>query len=90
MWTIIPTKDEVRAAVFAMNGSGSPGLYGFSGGFYQFFWDIVGDDVFNSVLHFFLHIWILPGLISNSIALIPKFPEAEKIGYYRPIALANY
>lgn len=46
--------------------------------------------MFNSVIYFFLHNWILPGLNSNAIALIPKFPEAEKIGDYRPIPPANF
>lgn len=27
---------------------------------------------------------------SNAVVLIPKFPEAEKIEDYRPIALANF
>lgn len=32
----------------------------------------------------------MPNLNSNIVALIPKFPEAERIYDYRPIALANF
>lgn len=37
MLTNIPTKEEVRAAVFVMNGSGSPSPDGFGGGFINSF-----------------------------------------------------
>lgn len=46
--------------------------------------------MFNSVLQFFTSGWILPNLNSNLVTLIPKFPGAEKIEDYRPIALANF
>lgn len=34
--------------------------------------------------------WILPGLNSNLVALIPKFARADRIENFRPIALANF
>lgn len=60
------------------------------GVFYHSFWDVVSEDVFNSVLQFFTQGWLLPGLNSNLVVLIPKFPEADTIENYRPIALANF
>lgn len=44
MLSILPSMDDVKAAVFSMNGSGAPD--GFEGCFYQAFWDTVGEDVF--------------------------------------------
>lgn len=44
----------------------------------------------NAVLQFFTTRWILPNYNSNTIILIPKYPEADSIDKYRPIALANF
>ncbi|XP_019435871.1 PREDICTED: uncharacterized protein LOC109342316 [Lupinus angustifolius] len=90
MLTKIPSHNEIKAAVFAMKGEGAPGLDGFGGCFYQEFWEIVGVDVCNSVSQFFTQSWILPNLNSNSVVLLPKFPRADKIEDFRPIALANF
>ncbi|KAE9619300.1 putative RNA-directed DNA polymerase [Lupinus albus] len=90
MLTIIPTDDEIKSAVFAMNGDGAPGPDGFGGCFYQSFWDIVGQDVCNSIRQFFSPGWLLPNLNSNTLVLIPKSPNADKIEEFIPIALANF
>lgn len=50
--TGIPTLEEVRMAVFAMNGDSAPGPDGFNGNFFQTYWDAMGNDVFLSVLQF--------------------------------------
>lgn len=73
-----------------MNGSGAPGPDGFGGSFYHTYWDIIADDVFNSVSQFFIQGWLLPNLNSNLVVLIPKFPGVDRIENYRPIALANF
>lgn len=90
MLTNLPSREEVKNAVFSLNANGAPGPDGFGGVFYQKYWDIISDDVFNSVLQFFSQGWLLPGLNSNLVVLIPKFPEADTIENYRPIALANF
>ncbi|XP_019435225.1 PREDICTED: uncharacterized protein LOC109341721 [Lupinus angustifolius] len=53
MLSRIPLDDEIRDAVFAMNGEGAPSPDGFGGCFFQEFWDIVGPDVCHSVNQFF-------------------------------------
>lgn len=90
MLTNIPSLEEVKAAVFSMNGGGAPGPNGFGGCFYQTYWDIISHDVFNSVCQFFSQGWLLPNMNSNLVVLIPKFPGADMIENYRPIALANF
>ncbi|KAE9600797.1 putative RNA-directed DNA polymerase [Lupinus albus] len=85
-----PSIEEIRGAVFDLNGEGDPGPYGFGGCFYQHFSDIVGEDVCKSVGQFFRESWLLPNLNSNNIALIPKYSGAYKIEDFRPIALANF
>jgi hypothetical protein len=41
----IPQREEIKDAVFALNGDGAPGPDGYGGHFYQTYWDIVGADV---------------------------------------------
>jgi hypothetical protein len=49
----LPLYDEIKGAVFDLNGDGAPGPDGFGGHFYQTFWDIVSNDVVKSVQDFF-------------------------------------
>jgi len=48
-----PLHEEFKAAVFDLNADGAPGPDGFGGHFYQTFWDVVGNDVVQSVQDFF-------------------------------------
>jgi ribonuclease HI len=88
--TALPSHQEIKAAVFALNKDSAPGPDGFSAYFYQYFWDIVHVDVSNAVLEFFTSGWILPGFNSNIIALLPKSENASTIDQFRPIAMANF
>ncbi|KAK2426743.1 hypothetical protein QL285_025379 [Trifolium repens] len=88
--TLLPSHEEIKAAVFALNTDSAPGPDGFGAFFYQHYWEIVQQDVTNAVLEFFTKSWILPGFNANIIALIPKSPEATSIDQYRPIAMANF
>lgn len=90
MLTAIPTSDEVKRAVFDLNGDSAPGPDGFPGHFYHCFWHIIGMDVVKSTQHFFLHNYIMNNPNSNILILIPKVPGADKLDNYRPIALANF
>ncbi|PNX90569.1 ribonuclease H, partial [Trifolium pratense] len=90
LMTMLPSHDEIKAAVFALNKDSAPGPDGFGAFFFQHYWDIVKFDVFNAVLEFFTSSSILPGFNSNVIALIPKTPDASSIDQYRPIAMANF
>lgn len=85
-----PSVEEVKNVVHSLNGAGAPSPDGFGGFLFQSFWHIVGDDVYKSVYQIFLENWILPGMNSNMVSLIPKFPEAVRIEDFRPISLANF
>jgi hypothetical protein len=50
----------------------------------------VASDVIYAVQSFFLTGTLPPRLNSNILILIPKFPEADRIENFRPIALANF
>jgi len=88
--TATPNVDEIKRAMFDLNGDGAPGPDGFGGHFFQHFWDIVSSDVISSVQEFFYTGSIIPNLNSNLIVLIPKVPSACSMGDFRPIALANF
>ncbi|WCJ18876.1 RNA-directed DNA polymerase (reverse transcriptase)-related family protein [Euphorbia peplus] len=83
------TREEVKEAVFSMNPDKSPGPDGFNPGFYQRYWDIVGDQVVHSCL-----LWLNSGMLPDNIhdtniVLIPKKSKPETVGDMRPIALCN-
>jgi hypothetical protein len=88
--TMLPSLQEIKAAVFALNKDSAPGPDGFGAYFFQHFWEIIQTDVCNAVLEFFTTSWILPGFNSNIITLLPKNPNASSIDQYRPIAMANF
>ena len=85
----IPEKEEVRAAVFAINPDKAPGPVGFSAGFYQSFWDIIGDDIYADIKSFFVSGHLNPRQNETHVRLIPKTTTAKKVSEYRPIALCT-
>lgn len=87
---MIPSLSEVKKAVFDLNQDGAPGPDGFGASFFQCYWDIVQHDVYEGVLEFFHTSWLPPDFNANTLVLIPKIPNADRIEHYRPIALANF
>lgn len=85
----IPDKAEVREAVFAIHPDKAPGPDGFSAGFYQHFWDIIGDDIYSDIRSFFDTSQLHPRQNETHIRLIPKTKNSKKVSDYRPIALCT-
>lgn len=90
MLTCMPSVEEIREVVFAMNTDGSPGPDGFGAFFFQYYWSIVAHDVVQAMQQFFRHGWFLPNFNSNLIILILKVAGADSIEHFRPIALTNF
>ncbi|XP_070029807.1 uncharacterized protein LOC142170174 [Nicotiana tabacum] len=44
---VAPNKEKVKKAVLGLNGESAGGPDGFIGCFYQFCWDIIGDDIYD-------------------------------------------
>lgn len=51
--TMLPSEEEIKAALFDMNNDSSPGPDGFGAHFYQTYWQIVKKEVVNVILEFF-------------------------------------
>jgi hypothetical protein len=86
----VPQRDEIKDTVFALNGDGAPGPDGFGGHFYQTYWDIVGNDVIQSVQEFFITDVLPDNFNNNLIVLVLKVSGPRVMGDYRPISLVNF
>lgn len=83
------TKEEVKQALFSMNPDKSPGPDGINPGFYQSFWNIIGDRLSDFYLGCLNACYFPEGLNDAFITLIPKKHTLEKVADLRPIALCN-
>nr|GEU60727.1 IAA-alanine resistance protein 1 [Tanacetum cinerariifolium] len=81
------TNEEVKRAVWDCGTDKSPGLDGFTFGFFRKFWEIIDSDVPEAVKSFFSNGVIPKGCNSSFIALIPKVPGANMVKDFRPISL---
>ncbi|XP_019163176.1 PREDICTED: uncharacterized protein LOC109159529 [Ipomoea nil] len=81
--------DEVRNALFSMGKDKSPGPDGMNPGFYQSFWDVIGKDVTDIVLHCLSEKSFPANLNDANTVLIPKKCSPVSVSNLRPIALCN-
>ncbi|KAK9289093.1 hypothetical protein L1049_017564 [Liquidambar formosana] len=88
--TSVPSAEEIRAAIFSMDPHSSPGPDGFNGFFFQTCWEIVSSDVIKAVTIFFEKGFFIPNFNSSFMVLIPKVPNADSLGQFRPIVMANF
>ncbi|XP_042972954.1 uncharacterized protein LOC122304756 [Carya illinoinensis] len=73
------SSEEEVVALKQMSPFKSPGPDGFTVGFYQDHWDIVGSDVVKAVLEFFRTGEMPVGLNHTLIALIPKINSPKSV-----------
>ncbi|CAN0826136.1 Transposon TX1 uncharacterized 149 kDa protein [Linum grandiflorum] len=72
-----------------MNADKAPDPDGLNPGFYQHFWDVVGDDVFNAGRR-----WLEEGefpaeIRDTNIVLLPKIESPSRMTGLRPISLCS-
>ncbi|KAJ9536330.1 hypothetical protein OSB04_un000493 [Centaurea solstitialis] len=83
------TDEEIRDAIFGIGNDKAPGSDGFTSKFFKSAWDIVGEDVMIAVHNFFYSGRLLKEVNHTLICLIPKCPNASKVGDYRPISCCS-
>ncbi|KAL5847531.1 hypothetical protein ACOSQ3_011055 [Xanthoceras sorbifolium] len=81
--------EEVRMALFQIAPSKTPGPDGFTAGFYQRFWSVVGSKVSTACLKVLNEGHSVADVNSTLIVLIPKIDRAVKMEDFRPISLYN-
>lgn len=80
-------EDEVKAAIFGMDGARLPGPNGFTMLFYQTCWDIIKSDLMMVFWEFYERSVMNTAMKSTFIVLILKKVGAKEVGDYRPISL---
>lgn len=85
----LPTSDEITKRFFKLNPNKAPGPDGLTSGFYKASWSFIGDEVINSIHHFFYSAFLPSTTNSTILALVPKFTGASRIVDYRPITCLN-
>ncbi|XP_074314193.1 uncharacterized protein LOC141649400 [Silene latifolia] len=83
------TKEEIKGVVFAIPIDKAPGPDGYTSGFFRDSWDIVGDDVCNAIMEFFISGRMLNQINATNITLIPKCDRPTTVSHFRPIACCN-
>lgn len=85
-----PTMEEVKRAVFALNGDSTSGPDGLSGYFYQKCWEIVNTNVLNIVKDFFKGNTLPKSITHTNLVLLSKKNVIQTFSDMRPISLSNF
>jgi hypothetical protein len=81
--------EEIYVALNQMAPLKAPGPDGFTAGFFQKNWGLIGEDVCRAILGS-LNSGIMPSFLnSTNIALIPKIMSPVNVSDFRPISLYN-
>lgn len=83
------TDAEIELAVFQLGSHKSPGPDGILAFFYQEYWNIVKEDILDSIHAFFHSGTLLKSLNKTFITLVPKISVPEEVSHFRPISLCN-
>jgi hypothetical protein len=81
--------DEVKAALFQMFPTKSPGPDGFPAHFYQRHWDVCGEEVTRAVLRIVKGEESAESINETFLVLIPKVMNPTLLTQFRPISLCN-
>ncbi|XP_024014707.1 uncharacterized protein LOC112088547 [Eutrema salsugineum] len=81
--------EEIRKAVFSIEAQKTPGPDGFSGSFYQSFWNEISPALLMEVKAFFEEGRMDQRHNHTNLCLIPKITTPTMMADFRPIALCN-
>ncbi|XP_074301316.1 uncharacterized protein LOC141632694 [Silene latifolia] len=84
--TQVVSPHEIKAAVFSMDSNSSPGVDGFSAGFFKSAWSVVGGDFCKAVQSFFKTGKMSKQANSTILSLISKKDVPRTVMDFRPIS----
>ncbi|WMV08266.1 hypothetical protein MTR67_001651 [Solanum verrucosum] len=90
MMQAMPTMEELKQVVFAMNPNSAAGLDGFGGKFYQACWSIIKEDLLAAVQSFFCGNNMPKFMTHACLVLLPKNEQPIRFKDLRPISLSNF
>ncbi|KAL2934382.1 LINE-1 reverse transcriptase-like protein [Bienertia sinuspersici] len=81
--------EDVKNALFSIDGGKSPGPDGFNSSFFKLSWPILGNEISAAVLDFFQTGRLLREINNTNITLIPKVNNPMSVTDFHPIACCN-
>lgn len=85
----VPQEQEIKLALFSMNGMKAPGPNGYFAIFFQHQWSTIKKNLISIYRDIFLGKKSISHMNRTLISLIPKVPNPENITQFRPIGLCN-
>eukprot|EP00253_Pinus_taeda_P007045 PITA_07045 len=83
------TREEIEWSIRSMPLDKAPGPDGFSASFYKTHWDIIKKDYIRMAKNFYTKCKMGSSIKSSHLALIPKEPNPQTFGRFKPISLCN-
>ncbi|KAK9755357.1 hypothetical protein RND81_01G019300 [Saponaria officinalis] len=80
---------EIKNALFGIGSNKSPGMDGFSSGFFKAAWAIIEDDFCCAVEDFFKTSFMPKQANTTLVSLIPKKPVPQTVKDFRPISCCS-
>ncbi|XP_026378811.1 uncharacterized protein LOC113273280 [Papaver somniferum] len=89
MLDVIPEEEDIKKIIFEMDPESTRGPDGFSGIFYRSCWEILKQDLVESIQYCWRRKFISKGMNSSFLFLLPKTQVAKTANHFRPIGLSN-
>ncbi|XP_062115338.1 uncharacterized protein LOC133829622 [Humulus lupulus] len=83
------TVKEIRAALFSIPSTKSPGPDGYGSGFFKSMWKDIGQDICSAIMHGFSTGQFPKELHETTLSLLPKVVNPARASDYRPIACCS-
>ena len=85
----IPSREEIKNAVWACGVDKAPGFDGFNFRFIREMWETLKEEIIDTVTKFFTHGGSLRHLNVTWVTLIPKIDNPTSIEEFRPISMVG-